>query len=159
LILEDDLELRRDFKEYESVLLEELTSKDWDLVHFGYCRDQSPPLVNLPILQPFSGEITGAQFYAVNGKTLEKLIDFFEVLLQRPLGHPDGGPMPADGVLNVFKWQYPEIVRLIAVPSFGDQRSSKSDISPKWFDNISLLASLAGWARKIKKRISSASVR
>jgi glycosyl transferase family 25 len=173
LVMEDDLQLRSDFLQYEEILLRELSEVDWDIVHFGYgpivhfgygsivhfgygSEDESVKDVCLPILQPFDGEIIGAQFYAVNAKALDKLINFFEVLLQRPAGHPDGGPMGPDGVFNVFKWQYPDTVRLIAIPSFGDQRSSRSDISPSWFDKLPILKSLVqllrrlGWATALK---------
>jgi len=150
LVMEDDLKLRQDFKQYEAMLLEELLERDWDLVHFGYCCDEpfDAKNVNSPILQPFSGEIIGAQFYAVNGKAFDQLINFFEGVLQRPAGHPEGSPMSPDGVFNIFKWQHQTIVRLIAVPSFGDQRSSRSDISAQWFDQLPVLSFLAGLARK-----------
>ncbi|XGV94897.1 MAG: glycosyltransferase family 25 protein [Leptolyngbya sp. BL-A-14] len=166
LVMEDDLELRPDFQQYEETILRELLNTDWDLVHFGYCYDQAlgTKAVNSPILQPFADEIIGAQFYAVNGKTLDLLINFFETLLQRSPGHPDGGPMSPDGVFNIFKWQHPSIVRLIAVPSFGDQRSSRSDISAQWFDQVPGLNVLAGlvrkWglARSIKNRLRPATI-
>jgi glycosyl transferase, family 25 len=148
LIMEDDLELRKDFKQYEKIILGELSENAWDIVHFGYGRDVSRKDISLPILQPFAGEIIGAQFYAVNGKTFDKLVNFFEVLLQRPPGHPDGGPMSPDGVFNVFKWQYPDTVRLIAVPSFGGQRSSRSDISPSRFDQVPIVKYFAKLVRR-----------
>lgn len=167
LVMEDDLMLRRDFQQYEASLLGELLGGNWDLVHFGYCCDEpfNARKVSAPILQPFSGEIIGAQFYAVNGRAFDQLIDFFEALLQRPAGHPDGSPMSPDGVFNIFKWQHPTIVRMIAVPSFGDQRSSRSDISAQWFDQVPVLSALAGFARKggfvrsIKQRLKSVTVR
>ncbi|MBW4691903.1 MAG: glycosyltransferase family 25 protein [Lyngbya sp. HA4199-MV5] len=151
LVMEDDLQLRQDFHQYEEVLLRELLKTDWDLAHFGYGCDErfDTQKVDAPILQPFSGEIIGAQFYAVNGKALDCLIHFFEAVLQRPAGHPEGSPMSPDGVFNIFKWQYPTIVRLIAVPSFGNQRSSRSDISTQWFDQLPVLGSFAGLARKL----------
>jgi glycosyl transferase family 25 len=150
LVMEDDLQLRKDFKQYEPMILEELLAQNWDIVHFGYCCDEPSKAekVSLPILQPFSGEIIGTQFYAVNGKAFDLLINFFEAVLQRPAGHPDGSPMSPDGVFNIFRWQHPTIVRLIAVPSFGDQRSSRSDISAQWFDQLPVLGVLAGLARK-----------
>ncbi|MBW4469023.1 MAG: glycosyltransferase family 25 protein [Stenomitos rutilans HA7619-LM2] len=151
LVMEDDLQLRQDFNQYEEILLAELFETDWDLVHFGYGCDErfDTHKVNVPLLQPFSGEIIGAQLYAVNGKALDQLIHFFEAVLQRPAGHPEGSPMSPDGVFNVFKWQHPAIVRLIAIPSFGNQRSSRSDISTQWFDQLPVLSSLAGLARKL----------
>ncbi|OKH26165.1 LPS biosynthesis glycosyltransferase [Hydrococcus rivularis NIES-593] len=151
LIIEDDLELSEDFKKYEDLLIAELMVRDWDIVHFGYGIESiaSAREVSLPILQPFSGEMIGAQFYGVNGKVLGRLIDFFEALLQRPAGHPEGGPMSPDGAYNFFRWQNPDVVRLIAVPSFGGQRSSRSDITPSWFDRLPILRFLARVAREI----------
>ncbi|MEO0849206.1 MAG: glycosyltransferase family 25 protein, partial [Cyanobacteria bacterium J06648_1] len=148
LILEDDLELRQDFQQYEDIILAELTQQNWDIVHFGYCDSQKKD-VSLPLFQSFSGEIIGAQFYAVNQKFFDKLISFCEVLLERPVGHPDGGPMSIDGTFNVVKWKHPEITRLIAVPSFGGQRSSRSDISPSWFDKLPVFKTLAQSCRKL----------
>ena len=151
LIMEDDLELRKDFKQYEDIILKELIAREWDIVHFGYCYDKPSvsEAINLPILQPFSGELMCTTFYAVNQRVLDQLINFFEVLLQRPAGHPKGGPMSLDGAFNVFKWQHPNIARLIAVPSFGDQRSSKSDISSQWYNDLPILGFLTGLARKL----------
>lgn len=149
LVMEDDLELRKDFKQYEETILRELREQDWDIVHFGYCGDANNNDVSFPLLQQFSGEIIGSQFYAVNAKSFDRLIDFFETLLDRPAGHPDGGPMSPDGVLNIFKWQHPSINRLIAVASFGGQRSSRSDVSEKWFDSLPMLQSLVGLLRKL----------
>lgn len=155
LIMEDDLEFRADFPEYEEAILEELTQQNWDIVHFGYITDKVPAKVEPPILHAFSGEIIGAQFYAVNGQALDEVINFFEVLLERPKGHPEGGPMSPDGVFNVFKWQHPHRDRLLAEPSFGGQRSSKSDISPKWFDNVPIINSLASTARVLARATRS----
>jgi glycosyl transferase, family 25 len=109
LIMEDDLEIRSDFRRYEENILNELIDQDWDIVHFGYCGQPVGNLsaVSLPILQAFSGEIIGTQFYAVNSRIFDQLIDFFEVILTRPADHPDGAPMSPDGVLNIFKWQFP----------------------------------------------------
>ncbi|WP_414625212.1 glycosyltransferase family 25 protein [Calothrix sp. CCY 0018] len=148
LIVEDDLEIAEYFQQYEDVILAELIQTNWDIVHFGYC-DSPEKDVSLPIFQSFSGEIIGTQFYAVHEKVYDQLINFFEVLLQRPAGHPDGGPMSPDGVFNVFKWQYPDITRLIAVPSFGGQRSSRSDVSPSWFDQLPILKTFVESLRKL----------
>lgn len=157
LIMEDDLELRKDFQQYEAIMLKELVENDWDIVHFGYYLNGFPEAeavkdiskdISLPILQLPSAELIGTQFYAVNGKAFDELINFFEAVLQRPAGHPDGGPMSPDGILNIFKWQHPHIVRLVTVPSFGGQRSSRSDVSPQWFDHLPLVRPVAKLVRK-----------
>jgi glycosyl transferase, family 25 len=164
LVMEDDLAIRPDFNQYEAALLSELQQIDWDIVTFGYLGDDNsginskinshsnPNPVHSPILQSFDGEAIGTHFYAVNGKTLDPLIQFFETLMERPLSHPEGGAMPTDGVFNVFSWQHPQCRRLIAVPSFGGQRSSRSDISPGWFDDVPILKDLAGVARIVLRK-------
>jgi glycosyl transferase, family 25 len=162
LIVEDDLAIHPDFIQYEAALLSELQQMDWDIVTFGYLGDDKSGIKSKinsnstpehsPILQSFEGETIGTHFYAVNGKTLDLLIQFFETLMERPLNHPEGGAMSPDGALNVFKWQHPQSNRLIAVPSLGDQRSSRSDISPGWFDNVPILKNLAEVARSVLRK-------
>ncbi len=151
LIIEDDLTLRKDFKQYEGMILTELLESKWDIAHFGYCGDENHTEVNFPILQPCfeKKEIIGAHFYGVKAEIFDELINFFEVLLKRPFNHPDGGPMSPDGVLNVFPQQHPHINRLMTVQSFGNQRSSKSDISPKWFDNVPILSPTVNYGRQL----------
>jgi len=94
-----------------------------------------------------------AHFYAVNGRILDRLLRFLEELQHRPLGHPDGGPMHLDGAYSTFRAQNPDVVTLIASPNLGWQRSSRSDISPKWFDNVPGLSPLAGAAKTTKTRL------
>jgi glycosyl transferase, family 25 len=162
LVMEDDLKLRDDFKQYEEAILGELLNNDWDIVSFGYGIDASlknasiqdeshqgvsQKYVSLPILHSFKGEVIGTHFYAVNGKTLGKLIDFLEVSLQQNSG---GFQVPIDGCLNVFKWEYPNTVRLIAVPSFGSQRPSRSDVSTRWFDQVPILKHFVGLVRSLR---------
>ncbi|TVQ07611.1 MAG: LPS biosynthesis glycosyltransferase [Leptolyngbya sp. DLM2.Bin27] len=149
LIMEDDLKFKADFCNYEEAVLQELNNQDWDLVQFGYYAAWSNPDddLALPRLKPFAEEVIGTHFYAVNGKMIERLIAFYELLLSRPKDHPDVGPIPADGALNVIKWKYPDINRLIAVPTLGTQRSSRSDIMPKWYDDMPVLGKLANLAR------------
>ncbi|WP_035990830.1 glycosyltransferase family 25 protein [Leptolyngbya sp. KIOST-1] len=149
LIMEDDLQFRPDFCEYEEAVLQELSGQDWDTVQFGYFADWADPEVKIssPILKPFNGEVIGTHFHAINGKMLQPMIDFFELLLSRPVGHPDGGPMPPDGALNVIKWQYPEMNRLLAIPALGIQRSSRSDVTPSWYDHLPVLGGLANFTR------------
>lgn len=167
LILEDDLRFQKKFKQYGDLLAQELSKRDWHIVHFGFFfPDRSLPYSKdeIPTLKPCPDEIQGTHFYAVNGNVIDQLIDFLEVLMHRPVGHPDGGVMSIDGALNVFKWQHPEIVRLVLDPPFGDQRSSRSDISPSRLDQIPVLNSFvelarnAGFSRSLKdlsKTISS----
>lgn len=151
LILEDDIAFAENFKTSEEILTEQLSQTDWDLVQFGYMPEQivNPGKDIFGTFREFSGSIIGAHFVGINGNTIPRLIYFLEQLMQRPLGHPEGGPMPIDGAFNVFRQQNPDVVRLISVPTFGYQRSSRSDVTPSWVDKIFILRLIAEPARKL----------
>ncbi|MGB0563955.1 MAG: glycosyltransferase family 25 protein [Spirulinaceae cyanobacterium] len=150
LIIEDDLQFTPDFKAYETALITELASQDWDLVQFGYCTRGHNPNCELgaPLLQDFAGENTGAHCYAVNGKVLKQLIHFLEALLKDAIRHKRSA-MSIDGAFNVFKWRNAEANRLITTRCFASQRSSASDISTCWFDQTPGLRQAARVARKV----------
>lgn len=166
LIMEDDLHIKPIFQQYEEDIIQKLLSIEWDIVQFGYfLNDEESNNFSLkiksmdnvsgsknqvPMLQPFSGQATGAHFYAINNRTFTRLITFLEALLDGPLGDPEKGPMHVDGAYNVFKWKYSDTIRLFSVPTLGEQRSSSSDISPQWFDKIYLLRKLVNLTRRTK---------
>jgi hypothetical protein len=151
LIVEDDLEISAKFTTDQAVIVEQLCQQDWDFVYFGHFQEveQKSPVA----LVPFSEEIRTTHFYAVNGRIFDRLLRFMEELQQRPPGHPDGGPMQIDGAYSTFRAQNPDVITLIASPSLGWQRSSRSDISPNWFDRVPGLRQLAGAARTSKTRL------
>jgi glycosyl transferase family 25 len=154
LILEDDLTLSPDFARCETQIIQHLEQTNWDMVHFGYYPERfaDSTTTDSAILEPFSSEIIGTHFYAVNGQCFDRLIAFMEALLQRPIGHPEGSPMSPDGAFNLFRWQNPDIIRLIAVPNLGSQRSSRSDIAQdlQWYDRMPVFKEMATLARNLK---------
>lgn len=154
LIMEDDLALGDDFLSREQHIVAALREVDWDVVHFGYFCDElsQQSTTDAQALRPFDGTLIGTHFYAVNGPVFDRTVDFFEGLLSRPPGHPDGGPMHADGVYNFFKHKQPDLKRFVAVPSLGGQRSSRSDVTTKWFDRLPILSPLATAARGLVRR-------
>jgi glycosyl transferase family 25 len=149
LVMEDDLTLFDVFKKYEKSLIEQLSQRDWDIIHFGYEPQQGNPADDQAgvTLQPCFRDVIGTHFYGVNRKALAPLIQFLEAMLQRPPGHPEGGPMSPDGALNMFCTQNPAIIRLLSIPCLGKQRSSRSDISSKWFDQVPVLNELVNVVR------------
>ena len=92
-------------------------------------------------------------FYAVNGRIFDRLLRFLEELQRRPPGHPDGGPMHLDGAYSTFRDQNPDVVTLIASPNLGWQRTSRSDITPKWWHRVPGLRPLAVAAITSKTRL------
>lgn len=153
LVMEDDLELADDFRERENAVVEELQRTDWDIVQLGYLSGVSDSNGSENgTLRPMSGTVVGLQLYAVNGKSLDRAVEFLESLLRRPPGHQDGGPMYPDGALNFLRMKQPDVRRFIAVPSLAGQRSSRSDVNTKWFDRVPVVGSLASAARRLKNR-------
>jgi hypothetical protein len=69
---------------------------------------------------------------------------------ERPAGHPDGGKLNADALYSMFCSRYP-VQAVQAWPSLATQRSSASDISPKWFDRVAGLRGAASLARSLLK--------
>jgi glycosyl transferase, family 25 len=155
LVLEDDIEFTSEYAQVSPDVLEELVGQPWDLVQFGYALETSSTkrLVDGgPRLRPFDGEVTGGHFYAINGHALPVVYEFLARLLDGPKGDPRLGPMSTDGAFNVIKWEQPELHRLVAYPSLGNQRSSRSDLRPRWFDRVPGLRGLAGSARSALRR-------
>jgi glycosyl transferase family 25 len=151
LIVEDDLEISPKLTTHQAVIVEQLSQQDWDFVYFGHLEEVEP---KSPVaLVPFSGKMRTTHFYAVNGRIFDRLLRFLEELQQRPPGHPDGGPMHLDAAYSTFRDQNPDVVTLIASPNLGWQRTSRSDISPKWFDRVPGLSRLADAAKTTKTRL------
>lgn len=146
LILEDDLSIAKTFQRDQDRLEEQLRSSDWGFVYFGHIEGDPGP--EPARLAPTSAPLVTAHFYGVNGPVLAPLSAFLETLLQRPPGHPDGGPMHVDGAFSTFRALHPEIVTLLATPNQGWQRSSRSDIAPnRWFDRVPGVRELVRVAR------------
>lgn len=153
LFMEDDLAISPKLHDIIPDLSNSLKAMKWDLCYLGHVEDLKKE-GDLELLA-YSKPVMTTHFYAVNGNTLDRLITFLETVLQRPPGHPDGGPMHFDGALSTFRQQNPEIVTLLACPNLGWQRSSRSDVATnKWFDNIPVIRFLTAKARKIMNRIN-----
>lgn len=154
LILQDDIQFPSFFEREIDGLLEQLNKQQWDIAQFGYLSVEADPAeldVSSATWKNIQGAAAiGAHFFAVNGQSLNRYIQFLEGLLSRPRDHTQGGPMPIDGTFSVFPRMVPDAVRLIAVPSFGDQRSSRSDVTPRWFDKIPPLSVIAQLYRENK---------
>lgn len=152
LIVEDDLEISAKFRTDQGIIVEELCQQDWDFVYFGHVEEVEQK--SSVALVPFSEGVMTTHFYAVNGRIFDRLLRFLEEVQQRPPGHPDGGPMHIDGAYSTFRSQNPDVVTLIASPTLGWQRSSRSDIYPNaWFDRVAGFRQLAGVARASKTRL------
>lgn len=153
LILEDDCDFESDCAVPLSLLLSKLSKSAWDIAYLGHqIEPPSDAYKNdwFETTQP----IMLAHSYLVSGRCLPRLRDYLHVLLSRPSGHPDGGPMHYDGALNMFKKQNPDVVVKLANPSFTFQRRSKSDISTGKYDQMPVAREFLALARRVRYGIT-----
>lgn len=158
LVLEDDCDFTpRPAAVRESLArtLQQLSlSGDWDLAYLGHPVDlEGAPGSDVGTWVVSSAPFQQSHCYAVNGRTLPRLVEFLEAITRRPEGHPLGGPQHYDGALNMFRSQNPDLKTLLAGPSLAHQRSSKSDIFEHWYDNVPGLSHLIALRRALKKRL------
>jgi hypothetical protein len=150
LVLEDDLLLHPAACVEQPALVERLARGPWD---FAYPGHMLPPEETGGAVRWQESRIPLActHFYGLHRRVFADLRDYLEDCRRRPPGHPDGGPMHVDGAFSMFRGRNPAVVTLIASPSLGGQRSSRSDITAnRWFDRQPGLRLLAGLARKGK---------
>ena len=155
LVLEDDVDLDIGLADQAGVLLDRLQHDDWGIAYLGHLL---PPLEAIPKFGTLatvdsSLAIGTTHCYAVHGQIFDLLINFLELVLSRPPGHPDGGPMHVDGAYSMFRRQNPSVLTLVARPNLGWQRSSSSDISTRWIDQAPLIRDVVRVARLVKRQL------
>jgi GR25 family glycosyltransferase involved in LPS biosynthesis len=149
LLLEDDASFTKNLVEYQTQLLHELQTTSWDFAYFGH-HVATNRKTNF-LLQPYGEPIVQAHFVAIHSRIYDRLIDFLETVLERPAGHPKGGPMHVDGAYSTFRQQNPEVQTLVASIPLGFQRSSRSSIANhSWFDTLPVTMNIVKLARKAK---------
>lgn len=147
LVMEDDCEFASTTEEFEHRTVTTLREAAWDIVHLGHC--EQPEVFGPPALIRWDRPTAGAHLYGVNLSALGRLVNFLEQVMQRPDGHPEGGPQHYDGALTMFRDQNKDLVTLIAAPSIAGQRSSRSDIHGRWFDRVPGLRNAVNGIRRI----------
>ena len=150
LVIEDDLCIDDRFSQAQEKMSRRLKDEGWWFAYLGHV--QPPPEDDAaPRWQASWQPIATTHFYALNRPVLRPLRDHLQACLSRAPGHPLGSPMHVDGAYSLFRAQHPEALTLIATPSLGGQRSSRSDIYPnKWYDRTSGMQQLAGVLRALK---------
>ena len=59
--------------------------------------------------------------------------------------------MHYDGALTMFRAANPDVLTLIAQPSLGWQRSSRSDIHGHWYDKVAGVQDVVAMARHVRQ--------
>ena len=152
LIMEDDIAFISDINKIASEALQELDKTEWGFLYLGHghISDHTPD----KRLEEISEPLLLKHFYAVNGKIFDRFLQFLEKVLERPPGHPDGGPMYFDGALTTFRMQNRDINTYVIIPSIGYQRSSRTDLRPpSLWDRWAFLSPMTAGIRRIKNVI------
>ena len=149
LVLEDDLEVfAQDVTQLEH-LAATLSTRPWGILHFGHFLE--PGEMREAQLVPYVGDLQTAHFYAVHNTVFDRLIGYLEQCLVRPAGDPVGGPMEYDGALSMFRRWNPDVITLIAQPSLGGQRSSRSSIHARKIESVPGVGAAMGWMRNRRR--------
>ncbi len=149
LIIEDDLMFNNFLKKHQDEVARHVASDGYDIVYLGHMVDSKS--ANSLRFERYEKPLMQSHFIAFRGDVITRLVSVFEAMLQRPPGHPDGGPMHVDGAYSTFRMQHPEFVTQIALPNLGFQRPSPSDIAGfRWFDKIAGLKGLSAMVRRFR---------
>jgi glycosyl transferase, family 25 len=153
LILEDDCDFAADFAERQAQFADWLASSQWGIAYLGHAEAVS----GHPRLATWHPEtrVMLTHCYAVAGDVLLRLPRYLEAITLRARSSPDGGPMSIDAGFSWFRRYNPDVVTVLAVPSLAQQRRSRSDLSPRWFDKVPGLAGTVAIARSIRSSLSS----
>lgn len=151
LMIEDDLQVApQDLPALDRVAAQ-LAERPWGIAYLGHFHPI--PSAGGPGWMPYSGELHTSHFYAMHAGLFDRVIAYLEACLERPPGDPVGGPMEYDGALNMFRRWNPDVVTLLAQPSLGSQRPSRSDIHPSRLEQVPGLRAAIGLLRQLKQAL------
>jgi glycosyl transferase, family 25 len=150
LVLEDDAIFSRRFVRDQQNIAKYLSEHEWDICYFGHTLTNE--LDTLAIGLPrYSGAFYWAHCYAVHARVLTRLIQYLEMTLERPPGHPLGGKMYIDGAYTLFRKLNPDVVSLVANPVLSVQRGSQSSLAgERWYDRQVVARPVAKAARAMR---------
>jgi glycosyl transferase, family 25 len=158
LILEDDARFPKHRLSDLRNVMEKLEGSNWAIWYGGGNMSQnlSPDSDTTQIL-PLS-YTTGMQTshcVAFQGDSIGSVRDFLELILTRPNGHPEAGPMHVDGAYSTWRRLNPNAITLVTLPPVCAQRSSQSDIAaPRWFDKAPLLRRGTAVLRRLRNQLN-----
>ena len=131
LIMEDDIAFIADINKIADEALQELDQTDWGFLYLGH--EHASELSTKKRLEEITQPLLLKHFYAVNGHIFERFLHFLEQVLERPPGHPDGGPMYYDGALTTFRMQNRDINTFVVVPSLGVSKKFSFGLAPNLY--------------------------
>jgi GR25 family glycosyltransferase involved in LPS biosynthesis len=159
LILEDDISFSSSLNLLTPSIISQLDIIKWDVVFFGHHGTGGIPDARRNTMPDelefisWSADVQGCHFYAISGHILSSLIGDLERHINGIEGDQEYGPMPVDGAINIFRRNNPDVRTIIVQPKLGWQVSSRSDITPRYFDRIPWLEPFIRALRKVKAAI------
>lgn len=156
LVLEDDLNFSDDFRSRSMALTQAIDRMGWDFWYLSVLSvTPAPPEHDELIVLAPTSSVLGAHMFALKSEAIAQLVPYLEAILERPPGHPDGGPMHVDGAYSWYRRAHPEIRTLMATQALGYQRPSRTDIHAlKWFDRLPVLDRAVGLLRGARARLA-----
>jgi hypothetical protein len=150
LICEDDVQFAADWNARESGIAEQLDRASWGIAYLGHIEPVEPDggLVSWPS----DRNVLLTHCYALDAAVLPRLCRYLDLQFLRPSGSELGGPMGMDGSLSWFRRENPDVITVMAAPPLASQRSTRSDLSPRWFDRVPMLRHAAERAREWRRR-------
>lgn len=150
LILEDDVNFTKDFRNQAHQTLAFLKNNRWNIFYGGHILDLDNYNDNLVEVSPLDRIVT-SHFIAIQGQAINTLFNELSLMLNRKSGDQKGGPMHVDGAYSTIRKKYPEYTTYVANPAMGYQRASRTDIHQnKWFDKIPVIKQIVSLLRKFK---------
>jgi hypothetical protein len=131
----------------------ELEGREWGFVHLGHVVPLPEEVA--PGLIEFDEPVQTTHLYGVHRRVIGPLVEYLEACLVRAPGDPAGGPMHVDGAFTMFRAAHPGVLTLLAQPNMAVQRSSRSDITFRSFEQLPGLKQAMGFARKVKRKLKA----
>jgi len=145
ILLEDDVNFIKNFRDHWAKVEAELDQVDWSICYLGHFMKAT--VQGLVPLHPQQAVVC-AHFMMFNGPAITRIVDELSLIYRREAGDPRGGPMHVDGAYSTIRAQNPNLATWAYAPSLGYQRSSRTDIgNTKWFDRSKLLIPVVGVVR------------
>jgi glycosyl transferase, family 25 len=132
LIMEDDASFPRSAANRLRDALTRLRDSEWQIWYGGhlFVGNDQPYSHGWGTLIDSTVGIQKTHCIGVQGvATIDSIQKFFELILTRPAGHSEAGPMHVDGAYSTWRTLNPEAVTRAAIPEICVQRSSRSDVA------------------------------
>ncbi|QND70464.1 LPS biosynthesis glycosyltransferase [Tardiphaga robiniae] len=151
MIIEDDLDFVDDFQSRWGDIFADLEAQPWSIFYPAHFIETLP--AGISEVAPGTG-VMCTHFMMFHRDAVAEIIGGLELMLQRPPGHSDGGPMHVDGAYSTLRAQRPSLRTFAYSPALGTQRSSRSDIADlKFYDRMAALRPTARIFRELKRSL------